>query len=826
MMGDSGPTEEREPPAAMPPPEVDEAGAGAGAGAAAGGGPSAQAAIAAPVPAPPSPARPRPRPTLESRLADLVAYRDRHGHASVPPPPGVGGGHGTPAAPVPAGAGLARWCQGMRQRRAALDGARAEGAEAALDGGAGEGAGGARGPPGDPACHPSGPAAAAEAEHAAAELITLQQDGSGTAASANLGPRRQGQAPGRPLLEPGVVSRMDALGFDWSTGGGPGVRYARWEDRYQQLCDFIEEYGHSNVAGELEEGLGEGGGGGGEEAAGNVCYDGYGGAGYDGLASWAKVQRTRLGRYKQQPRDGPVRVPGKKEEERIKRLDAIHFAWGGFETRARMRSSGDGAGGGTNEVPTQARPPRVASLHFEARLDQLRAYRAQFGDVNVPKRYRGDPSLGAWCHERRKLWKRLRKHPGRISRGLTPDMVSRLNELGFVWEYDPKASRDAWADRFRNLIQYRASNGGDPCVPRHYRNNPRLSVWFEEQLVQYRKYEKGEASKLSHAQYEQLARIGFGAPPSWAGMIDELKNYKIIHGDADVPPDYVTERGKLGAWVERQREQYRDKLAGVACSLTDEQIQCLKDIGFLWQGRANNEGDNDPATVDQLWKEHYEELRAYKESHGNCLVPAIVPEGGASASSNTSLGRWVALQRTAYTRLQKGESSSQGLTMERVAKLETLGFNWAPKKSSRYVTTFDERLGQLRRYRQAHGHVRVPRREIGLGEWCHTLRKNYRKFRAGKAKRSTLTKDRVDALEQLGFDFDPKLKGRNPLVVPAAECNSKAWGNTHQSSAIATNVANIDAEEAVAVAIARVTAGGGGVNSGALSLLPTWNAEV
>jgi len=47
------------------------------------------------------------------------------------------------------------------------------------------------------------------------------------------------------------------------------------------------------------------------------------------------------------------------------------------------------------------------------------------------------------------------------------------------------------------------------------------------------------------AQYEQLARIGFGAPPSWAGMIDELKNYKIIHGDADVPPDYVTERGKL-----------------------------------------------------------------------------------------------------------------------------------------------------------------------------------------------------------------------------------------------------------------------------------------
>lgn len=64
------------------------------------------------------------------------------------------------------------------------------------------------------------------------------------------------------------------------------------------------------------------------------------------------------------------------------------------------------------------------------------------------------------------------------------------------------------------------------------------------------------------------------------------------------------------------------------------------------------------------------------------------------------------------------------------------------------------------------------------------------------------------------------------MVVPAAECNSKAWGNTHQSSAIATNVANIDAEEAVAVAIARVTAGGGGVNSGALSLLPTWNAEV
>ena len=263
MMGDSGPTEEREPPAAMPPPEVDEAGAGAGAGAAAGGGPSAQAAIAAPVPAPPSPARPRPRPTLESRLADLVAYRDRHGHASVPPPPGVGGGARRPGGSCP----CRGWPGPLVPGDAAEEGGAGRGEGGRSGGGAGRGggggAGGARGPPGDPACHPSGPAAAAEAEHAAAELITLQQDGSGTAASANLGPRRQGQAPGRPLLEPGVVSRMDALGFDWSTGGGPGVRYARWEDRYQQLCDFIEEYGHSNVAGELEEGLGEGGGGGG-----------------------------------------------------------------------------------------------------------------------------------------------------------------------------------------------------------------------------------------------------------------------------------------------------------------------------------------------------------------------------------------------------------------------------------------------------------------------------------------------------------------------------------------------------------------------------------
>ena len=59
-------------------------------------------------------------------------------------------------------------------------------------------------------------------------------------------------------------------------------------------------------------------------------------------------------------------------------------------------------------------------------------------------------------------------------------------------------------------------------------------------------------------------------------------------------------------------------------------------------------------------------LEVYKAAHGDCSVPYGWAE-------DKQLGSWVSKQRTLKHKLDRGEPS-QGMTAERVAKLEALGF--------------------------------------------------------------------------------------------------------------------------------------------------------
>ena len=65
----------------------------------------------------------------------------------------------------------------------------------------------------------------------------------------------------------------------------------------------------------------------------------------------------------------------------------------------------------------------------------------------------------------------------------------------------------------------------------------------------------------------------------------------------------------MGLWVTRQRVSYKEG------KLSQERIDKLEGLGFLWSakpGARKQEG---------RWEESFEHLRAYKETHGNCLVP-------------------------------------------------------------------------------------------------------------------------------------------------------------------------------------------------------------
>mmetsp|Transcript_12003 Transcript_12003/g.18425 ORF Transcript_12003/g.18425 Transcript_12003/m.18425 type:complete len:261 (+) Transcript_12003:286-1068(+) len=160
-------------------------------------------------------------------------------------------------------------------------------------------------------------------------------------------------------------------------------------------------------------------------------------------------------------------------------------------------------------------------------------------------------------------------------------------------------------------------------------------------------------------------------------------------------------------------------------------------------------------TPNDIWEHHMKDLKSFKQCNGHCRVPRHYDE-------NPKLGRWVMNVRSHYQFLQKGKKSSL-ITAERLRQLTEVDFDFAPKNKSHtkyYIDRWVHHLRELRQFKHRNGHCRVPQRykeNKKLGGWVLYVRHQYRKHQNGQA--STMTEERVQQLEKLGFDFEPR-KGR------------------------------------------------------------------
>eukprot|EP00873_Tetraselmis_striata_P009054 jgi/Tetstr1/429318/TSEL_019236.t1 len=342
-------------------------------------------------------------------------------------------------------------------------------------------------------------------------------------------------------------------------------------------------------------------------------------------------------------------------------------------------------------------------------------------------------------------------------------------------------SEARWWRRCKELEEYKEEHG-DCLVPRGYKPNPALGRWADMQRELHRK------GALKAEQVEALEALGSdrdARKARWQRMYEQLAAYKEEHGDCLVPHSYKPNPA-LGWWVYAQRKRYKTG------ELQAEQVEALEALGF----------DQDP--VEAHWHRMYEQLAAYKEEHGDCLVPE-------RDEVNPALTHWVIRQRG---RLRNGD-----LSPEREAALRALGFEWDPKeakwqrmyahlkayraltghclvpvsdgalgmwvgaqrykkrhgemlphrqrllegigfvwrvRTSRRLPDTDQRwqewLALLRDYKAQHGHCRMPRRQVEdgkkLGHWIGTQRVLWRKGR--------LAPERQEALQDIGFVWDPK----------------------------------------------------------------------
>ena len=237
------------------------------------------------------------------------------------------------------------------------------------------------------------------------------------------------------------------------------------------------------------------------------------------LGNWVTTQRV-------------LRRKGKLSIDRFERLDSLGFNWG--VTRG---------------------PQHTLLIQWNDRYEELKEYMAEHGHSNVPDKGPLRP-LGKWVVNQRQV-----RNKGKLSE----DRIRKLDNIGFSWG---KTLQAAWQDRYKELIAYKAERGhcnvSDSEEP--------LGSWVRLQRTNYRK------GKLLEERVQKLDAIGFvwvssRRCPTWNERLEELTNYKAMHGHCNVPRSL----GTFGNWVHIQRISYKGR------KLSEDRVKMLNDIGFDWR---------------------------------------------------------------------------------------------------------------------------------------------------------------------------------------------------------------------------------------------------
>jgi glycerol-3-phosphate cytidylyltransferase-like family protein len=317
----------------------------------------------------------------------------------------------------------------------------------------------------------------------------------------------------------------------------------------------------------------------------------------------------------------------------------------------------------------------------------------------------------------------------REQRGLTND----LN--GSQAFYDLR-----WDENFRNLRAFFQTSGQSDM--RSLPKDKRLRMWVSRQKLEYKKKCKGQPTMMTDERVELLKSIGFSFDAirerSWDKVYQKLcdhvqRNGGVFPYESEDGDALDAEGRRLSMWCQHQRVNYsfyRSMGESRRSTLmTEERIAKLDAINFSWSLR------------DSFWDDKYEELKAYRRHHGDCLVPAAYV-------ANMSLSKWVERQRTAYALLKEGKTTR--MTQHRLALLNELDFVWDANEYK-----WQLKYKELAEYQSNNGYGALPRQNdpgmAPLYRWVVYQRNAYKKW--VKGEKSSLNSGRVALLDQLGIHW-------------------------------------------------------------------------
>ena len=149
---------------------------------------------------------------------------------------------------------------------------------------------------------------------------------------------------------------------------------------------------------------------------------------------------------------------------------------------------------------------------------------------------------------------------------------------------------------------------------------------------------------------------------------------------------------------------------------------------------------------NSAWDQKMKDLAKFQTKHGHTAVPNRYKE-------DPSLGRWVKNLRWEYMRKRRGEKTR--LTDARITLLNDMGFVWVYKEVSGNIDdVWLQRVEDLKKFKDENGHTLVPNKykpNPPLGSWVKSQRYEYKKYKRYNGKRTTMSRDRIRILEEVGF---------------------------------------------------------------------------
>ena len=235
--------------------------------------------------------------------------------------------------------------------------------------------------------------------------------------------------------------------------------------------------------------------------------------------------------------------------------------------------------------------------------------------------------------------------------------------------------------------------------------------------------------------------FALSANPKWANMPYKMQPQQVPSQPQSVVDHSINALDAAPFFLEDADDFEAPPLVSSDSSFSSSELSMALNLG---QPEQKQKKRRVRKYKEDQWQIRYEELLKFRDEEGHVMVPHSYPK-------NQKLAQWVKRQR--YQKRLKSLGKHSTLSPAREHMLDAAGFIWDSHKN-----TWQEHFQELQQFAMEHGHCYVPpslsKEKSSLITWMKHQRRQYKRYMAGMD--STMTSERIQNLENIGFDWDPR----------------------------------------------------------------------